>query len=338
VNGVDTPAPEAAVLPTIALVVPWFGPLPTWFDLWLRSCAGNPSIDWLLFTDAALAGRTVPANVHPVAIDFAALRELFCERLELDVCLTKPIQLCDFKIAYGWIFAEWLADYEIWGYCDVDLIWGDLRRFFPSSLLRAYPKVQQSGHLAFYHNSDDVTQLFRQPHPAKDYRVVFTKPELRGFDEYWGAHELAYLHGLEQYEMHEFVDADPSSRGLRGICLRNHDHQLFYWEDGALYREYVDDPGVDREDLAYPDIQRDEFAYLHFQKRPMKAPRFDAATVRGFYITPDGFVQKVKACHCLDDFAQLNPRQAPQRPAPRLSRRTGPTARAMLRRLRRTGR
>ena len=251
-SGPDTPAPEAAVLPTIALVVPWFGPLPAWFDLWLRSCAGNPSIDWLLFTDATLSDRAVPANVHPVAIDFAALRELFCERLELDVCLTTPIQLCDFKIAYGHIFAEWLAGYEIWGHCDVDLIWGDLRRFFPSSLLRAYQKVQQSGHLALYHNTTEVTQLFRQPHPHQGLQRRVHRPHVRGFDEYWGAHELAYLAGLEQYVMDAFVDADPSSRGLRGICLRNHDHQLFYWEDGALFREYVDDPGVDREDPPTP--------------------------------------------------------------------------------------
>jgi hypothetical protein len=337
VNGVSAASSETGVLPSIALVTPWFGPLPPMFDLWLRSCAGNPSIDWLLFTDEPLADHPLPANVRHIAIDFASLRELFCERLELEVCLTAPVQLCDFKIAYGWIFKEWLAGYEIWGHCDVDLIWGDLRRFFPSSLLRAYPKVQNRGHLTLYHNTDELAQLYRQPHPTKDYRAVFTDPRLVGFDEWWGAHELAYLRGIDQYEMHEFVDADPDDHGLRGIRLRNHAHQLFYWEDGALYREYVDDPGVDPEDRAYPQIQRDEFAYLHFQKRAMRAPDFDAATVRGFYITPDGFVQKVKAGHCLADFVALNPRQAQQRPAPRLSRRTAPTARAMLRRLRRTG-
>ena len=159
------------MLPTIGLVVPWFGPLPAWFDLWLRSCAGNPSIDWLLFTDEPLTAHPLPPNVRHTAIDFASLRELFCERLELEVCLTAPVQLCDFKIAYGWTFKKWLTGYGSWGHCDVDLIWGDLRRFFPSSLLRAYPKLQQTGHLSFYHNTDDITQLFRQPHPTKDYRV-----------------------------------------------------------------------------------------------------------------------------------------------------------------------
>jgi hypothetical protein len=311
----SAPQPDLPALPSVALVVPWFGPLPSWFDVWLRSCAGNPSIDWLLFTDQPLADRPIPPNVRHVPIDFGTLRRLFCDRLEMDVCLTVPYQLCNFKLAYGFLFREWLSGYEIWGYCDVDVVWGDLRRFFPASLLRTYPKLQQNGHLTLFHNTEQAVQLFRQPHPhpSKDYRVVFAQPEVLGFCEWYGAHELAYLARLEQYEVHEFVDVDSDTPALRGICLHNYEHQLFYWEDGALYREYVGDPGVDPEDSAYPATQREEFAYLHLQKRLMRAPDFDVSAVRGFYITPDGFVQKVKAVHCLADFLLLNPGPVRQR-------------------------
>jgi len=303
---------EVRAQPTIALVVPWYGPLPPTFDPWLRSCAGNPTIDWLLFTDEDLSRHAVPANVRTFQMSFANLRDLFRRRLDLEVCLQRPYQLCNFKIAYGWLFEDWLSDYEIWGYCDVDVVWGDLRSFFPGSVLRAFPKAQQHGHLTFYHNTDSVNQLFRQAHPEVDYRVVFTQPEVRGFDEWRGAHELAYLAGLEQYWMRQFIDVDVDAYALRGGRLRNRSRQLFYWEDGALYREYVVEAGIDVEDMRDPiveQIRRDEFAYIHLQKRHMRAPEFDASTVRGFYITPDGFVQKVKAEHCLDDFDLFNPKR-----------------------------
>ena len=59
--------------------------------------------------------------------------------------------------------------------------------------------------------------------------------------------------------------------------------------------------------------------------------------MRGFYITPDGFVQKVKAYHCLADFRSSTPGGAAATgPAALAAHR--PAARAMLRRLRRAGR
>ncbi len=297
-------------LPSISLVVPWFGPLPVWFDIWLVTCGANPTIDWLLFTDEPLEGRPVPANVHVHEISLAGLRRRFNEMLGMEVNLSHPYLLCNLKLAYGFLFAKELAGYELWGYCDADVVWGDLRRFFPAELLRAYPKLQQNAHLTLYQNTPETVELFRQPHPDphKDYRVVFREDHVVNFCEWYGAHELAYLAGLDQYLVERFVDVDQSSAGLRGIGLRNYEHQLFYWEDGRLFREYIDDPGVDPEDAAWPRTQRDEFAYLHLQKRRMSAPGFDPSAVRGFYITPHGFVQKVKAAHCLDDFRLFNPR------------------------------
>ena len=307
------PSGDVAARPSIALVVPWFGPLPTTFDPWLRSCAGNPTIDWLLFTDEDLTGHVLPANVHHVEVDFAGVRELFSGRLGMELCLERPYQLCNFKIAYGWLFKEWLADYEIWGYCDIDVVWGDLRSFFPADMLRKYPKVQQNGHLTFYHNTAAVNELFRQAHPRFDYRVVFTHPEVTGFDEWRGAHELAYLAGLDQHWMQRLLDVDSDVYPIQGYGIHNYAHQLFYWEDGALYREYIANPGsgIEKEHNPVYQIDRDEFAYMHLFRRHMRAPDFDAATARGFYITPEGFVQKLKAEHCLEDFSLLNAARCP---------------------------
>jgi hypothetical protein len=299
--------------PSIALIVPWYGPLPPWFDIWLRSCAGNPTVHWLLFTDQELRTRVVPPNVEWFSVGFQDLRQLFEEQLEMKVCLAEPYQLCNFKIAYGWIFRKWLSSYDIWGYCDIDVVWGNLRTFLPADVLLEHQKIRRHGHLTLYQNTEEVVRMFQQVHPdpSRNYRSVFAQPRVFGFDEHAGANELAYLSGIRQYWKTDFVDLDTRTRFLRGIRLRNYEHQLFFWEDNALYREYVDEPGVDPEDSMYPVIHRDEFAYLHFQKKPMHAPVFDVWSVRGFYVTADAFVQKVKSEHALTDFLTLNPRQKP---------------------------
>ena len=36
---------------TIGYLVPYFGTLPKNMQLWLKSCAANPTIDWILLTD-----------------------------------------------------------------------------------------------------------------------------------------------------------------------------------------------------------------------------------------------------------------------------------------------
>ena len=43
--------------------------------------------------------------------------------------VNSPYKLCDYKPVYGLIFDEDLQDYDFWGHCDVDLIFGDIRKF-----------------------------------------------------------------------------------------------------------------------------------------------------------------------------------------------------------------
>ena len=46
----------------IGIICCYFGSLPNYFNLWLKSCAANPTIDWLFFTDQSI--ETLPKNVH----------------------------------------------------------------------------------------------------------------------------------------------------------------------------------------------------------------------------------------------------------------------------------
>lgn len=44
--------------------------------------------------------------------------------------------MCDYKPTYGLAFKKWLGKYDFWGYCDFDLLLGNLRKFFTDEVLQ----------------------------------------------------------------------------------------------------------------------------------------------------------------------------------------------------------
>jgi len=305
----------------VCLVNAYFGQLPPWFPIWVRTCGANTSFDWLLVIDTPLNQLPcLPPNIKAIHIAFSELKALISDRLKMDVCLPSPYKLCDFKIAYGVIFADWLDGYDFWGFCDLDVVWGDLKTFFPDEIFSSYDKIQEAGHLTFCRNVERVNTLYTQPAPHMDYRHVYTAPEYCGLDEWRGAHELTYLRGLSRIWVKGYYDADPLSYRFTDSRAGHHKRQLFYWEDGHLYREFVGREALASASYEYPAISRDEWSYIHLQKRALPAPTFAASTVRGFYITPLGFVQKLKHEHCLADFIRLSPRSRTYKVVPRLKR------------------
>jgi hypothetical protein len=133
-------------------------------------------------------------------------------------------------------------------------------------------------------------------------------------------HDLAYLAGVKRVWLQNMIDADPLSFQLRCRHNANYRHQIFYWQDGHLYRDFIDDKREQGVNYEVPTVYRDEFSYIHLQKRGFSAPMFDMDKVRGFYITPSRFVQKLKDEHCRADFIRFNPRSPTYRLTGRLKR------------------
>ena len=113
---------------SIAYVVPYFGKFPKGFQFWLLSCKCNPSIDWLIFTDDKTP-YDYPENVKVTYWTFDQMKKKAQAIYDFPIFLERPYKLCDFKPAYGEIFADELKDYDFWGHCDIDLVWGNIRNF-----------------------------------------------------------------------------------------------------------------------------------------------------------------------------------------------------------------
>ncbi len=168
----------------ILLINPYFGKFPFWFDAFLLSCEKNPEVTWLVPTDCELPARH-PGNVIFVPMTLSELCEDASNRLGVDIKYTRPYKVCDLRPAFGLIFEKYLADYQFWGHCDFDVIFGRIRKFVTDDMLSSCDIISSrrervAGHFTLYRNSGDINQLFYM-HPM--WRKAMESEESFYFDE-----------------------------------------------------------------------------------------------------------------------------------------------------------
>lgn len=267
---------------TVAIIVPYFGRLPNYFQLFLDSCGRNPEFDWIIFSNDTTE-YAYPPNVHFREMTFEACCEKIQERFDFTVSLNTPQKLCDFKCAYGYIFEDILAEYDWWGHCDLDQIFGRLGDFITVEMLNAYDKIGSLGHLTLYRNTRENNRVFMS---TDRYRSVFTTETGCAFDE-WLPDNIneVYLASGRKMDLNnpgadinayrttfQTVEFKLDGRYYEKSPVTN---SIFLWDKGRLTQIFE---GGTRE---YP--------YVHLQKRKMTDARGDKAADK-FYIVPNCFV------------------------------------------------
>jgi hypothetical protein len=109
----------------LAFLIAYYGRWPFYWNLWLESAAKNPKFDFLILTDLPKPPR-IPDNVHILPMQFPELSRRISEVVGFPLPRLTYHKLCDFKPFYGLAFSELLRSYRYWGYCDVDLFFGNL--------------------------------------------------------------------------------------------------------------------------------------------------------------------------------------------------------------------
>ena len=170
---------------SIAFLICWQGPFPWYFPYFLKSCRFNPDIEFLIFTDNIEENLDIPANVKIVPYSLEQFNANASKKLGFEVAVESGYKLCDFKPALGFIFSGYIEKYDFWGYCDIDLIFGNIRAFMTNELLGEYDIISArhdylTGCFSLYRNNQYMRELFKQ---SKDYKKVFTKPRNFFFDE-----------------------------------------------------------------------------------------------------------------------------------------------------------
>ena len=252
-----------------AFIIPYIGKFPQWFQLWLNSCANNNRIvDWLIFTDDHTPYR-YPDNVIVQYCSFNDLRQLFQKNFDFEINLNRPYKFCDFKPAYGEVFADYLRSYLFWGYCDIDLIWGNLSKWISNEQIADFDRISHWGHCTLLRNNPKMSSLYRQRIDGVNYyKNVYTRDKTYGFDEECGFNILSRSYGVKELVI-PFFDIKPTllSYTFDPTFISN----TFFSE--SLHQKIIK---VDKSGTYMYGIKEDgsiavsEFAYVHLQKRKMK--------------------------------------------------------------------
>jgi hypothetical protein len=148
----------------ITIIIPFFGKLPCVASLFFFSCRYNKNLHFLLFTDQPKP-KGLPSNVEYYSFSLQGFNQLASMKLGQRINIRYPYKLCDFKPMYGIIWEEYLYDSTFWGYCDMDLIFGDSKEFLTKDLLDNFDvitarKDSLAGNFTLYKNNDVLKQLF----------------------------------------------------------------------------------------------------------------------------------------------------------------------------------
>lgn len=263
----------------VCIVIPYFGKYPDTFPYWLASVKGNPSIDFLIFMDND-SEYNYPPNVIVEYMEFNKMRSKIQKLYDFEIALSTPYKFCDFKPAFGEIFFKYLQGYDFWGYGDLDVVYGNIRKYLSNEILDANDKIFTRGHFCLIRNDEIKNKLYRKNGLYKNY---FSQRENMSFDEKRedGFNGLFFSNAYPVYEEDSMIaDISIKHREFRINSDESWKPNVFCFQviDGTsqLTKFYIEDDNV----------KEREYLYIHLQKRRMvRAYKGD----NGFMIIPNRF-------------------------------------------------
>jgi hypothetical protein len=262
---------------TCIIFAVYFGRLPTYFDVFLRSVELNAEVDFLLVTDQPIA--LTPANLKVEKMNLDQFRKIASEALGMPVVIPRPYKVCDFRPAFGHIFEKYIQGYSHWGHCDLDVIFGNILGIIPREAFTSYSKILIRGNFAIYRNTPAANAWYRTVLPGVDYRRVFSTPNPFHFDESAGI--LRILRHLDVSIWNEecIFNIEWEQFRMRAVGSAPGYHS-YVWRDGRIF-EYSHASGS--------EVEVREALLIHLMKRQMAAPKFDVRNANQIVIGPDGF-------------------------------------------------
>ena len=252
------------MMTSVIYIVPYFGKMRDDFCLWLKTCAYNPTIHWLLITDDHTIYQ-YPHNVKVIYMEFDEIVDKIAALVDFPISLKTPHKLCEYKPTYGEVFSEYIFQYDFWGYCDMDMLWGNIRHFLTENIFKEYDKIGFLGHSTLYRNTPEVNKRWRCQNCSEiDYKEAFSSEENFFFDERamnqiyeangWKIYKKQIFADLTEYHYNFYLTNVPDKEAIKNK------RQIFFWEKGKLSRMY----------LLKKQVDIDEFMYIHFLKRKMQ--------------------------------------------------------------------
>lgn len=149
----------------IALIIPYFGKLPKWSDLFFYSVMKNKELDFFIFTDADIDERYVAIpNVIFKKTSWTEYCDKVSRKLGVSFHPAKAYKLCDLRPFYGYVYMNMLRRYDYWGFCDIDLVFGNISGYVREKVAAGCEVISThtdrvSGHFCLFRNNEKFRQL-----------------------------------------------------------------------------------------------------------------------------------------------------------------------------------
>lgn len=151
-------------MPRATVIIPWIGQLPEWTDRFLERVSHSTAFkfvivnhDWPWFVNRIYSTTGMAAPLNP-----------------------DSRKICDFRPAFGNIFAEEIGNSEFFGWADLDCVFGDLDKFV-APRMSTYDVI--TDHQKIINGPFCIVRTSLRDLYRNAPQDLFTNPEYYNFDE-----------------------------------------------------------------------------------------------------------------------------------------------------------
>ena len=236
-------SPQISKFPSACVVIVWFGPLPPYYPLWQSSIKYNHGLDWVIIGDSLPLQKDndIP-NLEYINMELGEL----ISRLNKCGIDTKaesfyPYKLCDYRPAYGCLFADILEKYNYWAHGDLDLVYGDIHKAIPleiwehTDIIGCDKTNRISGPLCFYKNSEFCNKLYEKINPS-----LFVSDKYEKIDEIKMTQLIRRVSHGRQIEGNPefFIFFEDGNRAALTYDFRRRElSNPIEWKEGQFYKD-----------------------------------------------------------------------------------------------------
>lgn len=275
----------------LVFIIPYFGKFNNYFQFFLESCKKNKNVDWIIFTDDKTK-YNYPPNVKVIYMSFSEIKEVIQSKIPFKISLERPYKLCDLRPFYGEIFRKYVEQYYYWGYCDTDIIWGNIEKMIFKILKeQKYDKLFFLGHCSIFRNNKSNNKFLKKI-LYKEQRVkdVLQNKDNCSFDEEFKKSINTFyidegkLILLKELEANIYMKATFFKLVLYDFLSKRYKVEkrkkfLMVYDNGNLKRYYMEEG----------KLKQEEFLYIHMQSRKMKFEKYNNINLEYYKIIPNSF-------------------------------------------------
>ncbi|WP_057906502.1 DUF6625 family protein [Ligilactobacillus araffinosus] len=251
----------------VAMIIPYIGKFPKYFDTTIYTYSKNQNIDWFFFTDQPIEkynGKYKNIFFNKITLEEIKYRAEIVSG-KRDIECDAPYKLCDYRPLYGEIFNKYVSDYQYWGYCDIDTVFGDIEKFINGPIQKEYDKIGNWGHFTIIRNTPEINHRYmlsikENGHQINLFNKMTETNDATYFDETSGINKIYQYYGFENYINKDlcgdilYENLDLYSNDKRFVKSRR---MCFLWNKGKTYLIYKNKG----------KILFNEYGYIHLQKR-----------------------------------------------------------------------